>query len=580
MSFKKELKDLKSRGQAPEWYTEQGYATVCNGYLAEGETPKGAYKRISLSAAKSLRKLDLADIFFEALWKGWLCPSSPILSNLGTDRGLPISCYMLEMGDSIDSIFDAVREQAALSKNGGGVGIVMSGIRSRGTKINNNGESQGIIPWCKVVDSAGVAVSQGSTRRGAFSFNLNVRHADIHEFLRIRRAAGDIDRQCLNSNHCIQITDEFLESVESGEGEQGTKDRDLFREIVKTRAETGEPYIHFIDTTNRRRPKVYKDLGLKVKGTNICTEIMLHTDEEHTLVCDISSANLAKFDEWEEYQFDNGMHLIEVITWFLDGVMEEFLHKATKKKKLDKAIRSAKKGRPLGIGVLGWHTFLQSKGTPFTSTEATNYTHKIFKLIREKAFKASEDLAAQYGEPLWCKGSGRRNTHLMALAPTVSNSIISGGASPSIEPWTANMFSHDTAKGVFFVENAALTSLLKKYGKHTKEVRRSIREKEGSVQHLSFLTDRERATFKTFEEIDPVALLKQAAHRQEYLDQAQSINLKLPADLDPKFAKDLIFLSWRLGLDTLYYHKSSSVQKVESTYKQKVESDCGASCEG
>lgn len=341
--------------------------------------------RVSRAAASRLNKPELAERFFDAFWKGWLGGATPVLANMGTERGLPISCFGATMPDSVDGIFKTVHELAMLSKHGGGVGIGMSRIRGRGAEIKQgkNGKSEGVVPWAKVVDSATIATSQGSVRRGASSVNLHVDHVDIKEFLRIRRQTGDVNRQCLNLHHCIVISDQFMEKVEQGDREA----RELWVEILKERMETGEPYIMFEGNVNKANPESYKKNGLKVEMTNICSEITLHTDEDHSFVCCLSSLNLAKWDEWKDTD------LPKIAVYFLDGVMSEFIDKARSIPGFERTVRFAEKSRALGVGVMGWHTLLQQKGVPFESFRAMQLNSEIFRTIQQKTREASMEMA-------------------------------------------------------------------------------------------------------------------------------------------------------------------------------------------
>jgi len=565
----------------PEWMSEVSIQTMNKGQLLDGENVFGAFDRIANAAACRLLKPELKTLFYEAMERGWLCPATPVFSNLGTDRGLPISCFSVDVDDSLYDIYDKLTEMAMLTKSGGGVGIGVNRIRGRGEEISGKGTSEGVIPWVHIYDSAILATNQGSVRRGACSINVNIRHLDIQEFIRMRRPEGDINRQNLNVHHCVQITDEFMESVLSGNKE----DQELMIELLKTRFETGEPYLHFVDTTNRDNPQCYKDLGLENSLTNICSEIVLHTDPDHTFVCCLSSLNLAKYDDWKDYKFENGMTLPELSIWFLDGVLEEFIVKAKGKRGFENSIRFAEKSRALGLGVLGWHSFLQKKKIPFISLMATSYTNSIFKFIKEEADKATKALALEYGEPEWCKGHGIRNTHLLALAPTVSNSS-RANASPSIEPYRANVTNYKGAQGVFIIKNPQLEELLKEKQKNTKDVWKSIAMNGGSVSNLDFLTQEEKEVFLTFPEINQIELVRQASYRQKYIDQAQSMNLCFDNNVDPKYVWDTHLEAWKKGLKTLYYCRTESIIRgdVGSRGHQKKsvskeDEDCSF-CEG
>lgn len=562
----------------PEWLTEAGLKTLKNGYMLPGENVFDMYRRVAHAAASRVNRLDLEEKFYQAMAKNWLCPATPVAANMGTDRGLPISCFGLAVPDSVDGIYKSVHEMAMLSKHGGGVGIGMSRVRGRGAKIKNgvNGASEGVVPWAKVFDSATIATSQGNVRRGASSINLHVDHIDVEEFLRIRRQTGDVNRQCLNLNQCVIISDSFMQRVEAKEPVA----RKLWIEILKTRLETGEPYLMFEDTVNRANPQAYINHNLKVEMTNICSEITLHTDDDHSFVCCLSSLNAARWDEWKDTD------LAEIAVYFLDGVVEEFIDKAKNIPGFERSVRFAKKSRAIGIGVLGWHTLLQSKMIPFDSFQAMMLNASIFRSIREKAEGASKAMAISHGEPEWCVGTGMRHTHLMAVAPTRSNSIISGEVSYGIEPIPANAYADKTSKGVFLVKNPTLEALLKTKDLDDPVVWKSIVTNGGSVQHLATLTEDEKKVFLTAREINQMALIRQAGQRQKFIDQAQSLNLFFPVNCDPNWFHQVHMEAWKSGVKTLYYCRSSSVLKADSSSRQAVEKvksptkdDCAA-CEG
>lgn len=551
--------------------------TLHAGYLLQNEEPEDMYKRVARAAASRLKGTGslLEPLFLEAMYRQWLCPASPVLSNLGTDRGLPISCFGLSVEDSVDGIFMAAHELAMMSKGGGGVGICLSNVRGRGAKIKNNGYSEGIIPWAKIYDTSIHSVSQGETRRGAGSLNLDITHSDASEFLDIRRPTGDMDRRCLHLNHCVQVSDEFMNSLEAGNKEN----QELWIHLLKSRLETGEPYIMFSDNVNNNLPLAYQKNKLKVEMTNICTEIMLYSDAEHSFVCCLSSLNLAKYDEWKDYTFSNGMTLPELGVWFLEGVLQEFIDKGKMIPGMVNSVRSAIKGRAIGLGVLGWHSYLQSHDLPFdTSIEVMGLNYRIFKFIKEEAVKASQELAVKYGEPEWCQGTGQRHSHLMALAPTVTNSLISGGMSASIEPVTANAFTQKTAKGTFLYKNHTLERLLDSKNQNTPEVWKSITSNDGSVQHLDFLSAGEKEIFLTAREINQFHIIRQAAQRQPFIDQSQSVNLFFPVNVNPDWFHKIHMEAWRLGIKSLYYCRSSSILKADLA-SRFYDDECTA-CEG
>ena len=567
MDYEQELKDLKAKKEAPEWMTAAGYITISKGYRLKGETPKGMYMRVAVSAAdflyqnKSISKIldltkdQMVDAFFQAMWKNWLCPASPVLSNLGTDRGLPISCYGNDVGDSVQRIMECAAELAMLSKNSGGVGMNWSRIRPRGTLIKGgaNGTSEGIIPFAKIYDSTIIGISQGSTRRGAASGNLNIEHGDWHEFVRMRRPEGDINRQCGNLHHCTVINDDFMQKVVDGDYAARAK----WAELMKARMETGEPYIMFKDNVNKTNPAGYKNLGLEIDMTNICSEITLFTDDDHSFICCLASLNLVNYDEWKTERIHN-LSLPQIATIFLNGVLNEFIGKAKSIFGLDKVVRHATKGRAIGIGVLGWHTLLQAKSMPFESFPTMMLNGEIFNFIHKEAVQGSKDMAQIFGEPEWCKDTGMYNSHLIAIAPTRSNSIISGDVSPGIEPIIANAYVDKTAKGTFIRKNPYLMVLLEKYGKNDDKIWKDIARKNGSVQHLDFLSENERNVFKTAYEINQMALITQASQRQQFVCQSQSLNLFFPVEVVPSYFNKVHIEAWKMGIKTLYYCRSKS----------------------
>jgi ribonucleoside-diphosphate reductase alpha chain len=561
----KELESLKLIGEAPKWMSSAGYITISKGYRLKNETPKGMYQRVASSAAEflykntdkieGLTKTEMTDVFFQAMWKNWLCPASPVLSNLGTDRGLPISCYGNDVGDSVQRIMECASELAMLSKNSGGVGMNWNRIRPRGSLIKNgaNGTSEGIIPFAKIYDSTIIGISQGSTRRGAASGNLNIEHGDWHEFVRMRRPEGDVNRQCGNLHHCTIIDDSFMQKVIEGDRVARSK----WAELMKTRIETGEPYIMFKDNVNKTNPAGYKKLGLEIDMTNICSEITLFTDDDHSFICCLASLNLVNYDEWKTEKIYN-LSLPQIATLFLNGVLNEFISKASSVFGLDKVVRHATKGRAIGIGALGWHTLLQSKNMPFESFSTMMLNSEIFRFIHSESVKSSEKLAQIFGEPEWCKGSGMYNSHLIAIAPTRSNSIISGDVSPGIEPIIANAYVDKTAKGTFIRKNPCLMILLDKYKKNDDKVWKDIARKNGSVQHLDFLSDDEKNVFKTAYEINQMAIITQASQRQQFVCQSQSLNLFFSTEVKPSYFNKVHIEAWKMGIKTLYYCRSKS----------------------
>ena len=555
----------KKNKDYPAWGDTDIYKkTISGGYLINGESPRDAYMRVAKTVAKRLYKPELADKFFDYIWKGWLCLASPVLSNTGSDRGLPISCFGIDVADSIQDIGNKNLEMMLLAKHGGGVGIGVNMIRPAGAKITGNGTSDGVVPFCKIYDSTILATNQGSVRRGAASVNINIEHDDFEEWLEIREPKGDVNRQSLNLHQCAVVGDKFMRKLELGDPEARKK----WSKLIQKRKATGEPYILFKGNTNKANPEAYKKNSLKVHMTNICSEIVLHTDESHSFVCCLSSVNLDKYDEWKN------TNLIYDATWFLDGVLEEFIQKAKNMKGFENAVRSAEKGRALGLGVLGWHSLLQKRGIAYESLLAQFKTREIFSKIKIETERASRALAEIYGEPLWCVGTGFRNTHLRAIAPTVSNSKLAGNVSPGIEPWAANVFTEQSAKGTFIRKNNELKKVLRKIGIDNKDTWDKILADGGSVQAIDALKgwyydERGRLNqedgepvknvFKTFKEINQLELVRQAGIRQDYIDQSVSLNLAFPSEATPRWINQVHMEAWKHGIKTLYYMRTESV---------------------
>ena len=576
----------------PSWGDTEVYKkTISGGYLLQGESPRDAYKRVATTVARRLYKPELSETFFNYIWKGWLNLASPVLSNTGTDRGLPISCFGIDVGDSIADIGGKNLEMMLLAKHGGGVGIGLNMIRPAGATITGNGTSDGVVPFCKIYDSTILATNQGSVRRGAASVNINIEHDDFEEWLEIREPKGDVNRQSLNLHQCAVVGDKFMRRLEQGDADA----RARWSKLLRKRKATGEPYIMFKGNTNKANPKAYKDNALKVHMTNICSEITLHTDESHSFVCCLSSVNLTKYEEWKN------TNLIYDAIWFLDGVLEEFLQKAKGLKGFENAVRSAEKGRAVGLGVLGWHTYLQQNGIPFEGLQAQFETRRIFSQIKIESERASRALAEVYGEPLWCRGTGFRNTHLRAIAPTVSNSKLAGNVSPGIEPWAANVFTEQSAKGTFIRKNKELTKVLRKVGINTNETWDKIMADGGSIQDIAELDDwgyvnrklvriseqesldlngfdAVKDVFKTFKEINQLELVNQAGIRQQYVDQSVSLNLAFPSEATPKWINQVHMDAWKKGVKTLYYMRTESVLRGDIA-ASAMDPDC-LSCDG
>ena len=576
----------------PSWANTEIYVkTISNGYLLPGEKPKDAYWRVATRVAMRLEKPQLATKFFDYIWKGWLNLATPVLSNTGTDRGLPISCFGIDVADSIYDIGSKNLELMLLAKHGGGVGIGINQIRPAGANITGNGTSDGVVPFAKIYDSTILATNQGSVRRGAASVNLNIEHKDFEEWLEIREPKGDVNRQSLNLHQCAVVGDKFMRKLEQGEPDARRK----WGKLLQKRKATGEPYIMYKGNVNKANPEMYKKNGLKVHMTNICSEITLHTDENHSFVCCLSSVNLSKYNEWRDTD------LVYTATWFLDGVLSEFIQKAKNMRGFENSVASAEKGRALGLGVLGWHTYLQQNGIPFEGMEAQFETRKIFSQLKIESDRASRDLASEYGEPLWCRESGFRNTHLRAVAPTVSNSKLAGNVSAGIEPWAANVFTEQTAKGTFIRKNNELVKVLRKAGINNKDTWDKIMEDGGSVQGIKELDkwcylagkmvlckevtngDRDKVypvkdVFRTFKEINQMDLVKQAGVRQQYIDQGVSLNLAFPSIASPKWINQVTMEAWKQGIKTLYYMRTESVLRGDIATRA-VDPDCVA-CDG
>jgi ribonucleoside-diphosphate reductase alpha chain len=504
---------------------------------------------------------------------------------------LPISCFGIDVADSIYDIGNKNLELMLLAKHGGGVGVGINQIRPAGSPITGNGTSDGVIPFAKIYDSTILATNQGSVRRGAASVNLNIEHKDFEEWLEIREPKGDVNRQSLNLHQCAVVGDKFMRKLQDGNSDARRK----WGKLLQKRKATGEPYIMYKGNVNKANPEAYKKNGLKVHMTNICSEITLHTDENHSFVCCLSSLNLSKYNEWKDTD------LVYTATWFLDGVLSEFIQKAKNMRGFENSVASAEKGRALGLGVLGWHTYLQQNGIPFEGMEAQFETRKIFSQIKIESERASRDMGEEYGEPLWCRETNMRNTHLRAIAPTVSNSKLSGNVSAGIEPWAANVFTEQTSKGTFIRKNTELEKVLRKAGINNKDTWDKILADGGSVQDITELDkwcylngkmvlcaeigddDRTKTypvkdIYRTFKEINQMDLVKQAGVRQQYIDQGVSLNLAFPSIVEPKWINQVTMEAWKQGIKTLYYMRTESVLRGDIA-QRALDPDCVA-CDG
>jgi ribonucleoside-diphosphate reductase alpha chain len=558
--------------QIPDWLNEEGVATLGRGYLIQGETPRGMHERLSGYAAKILKRPDLEEDFFEIFWRGWLGPATPVASNFGTNRGLPISCYSVHVEDSVNSIYSHLKEVAQLSKHGGGVGIYLGDVRPAGSPISSGGKSTGIVPWAQQYDLASRVVSQGGVRRGSFAVYLPIDHPDVAELLQSKDHSKGDPRRFVDSNIGLTITDAWIESMIAGDQQK----QELFSEVLKTRLISGSPYLVFIDNVNRQNPECYRERGLEVSTSNLCSEITLFTDDNHSFVCVLSSLNLARYDEWRDWRGQSGLSVPELSTYFLDAVVEDFIHKASRITSMGRAVRFAQKSRALGLGTMGLHLLYQKRGLPFASEGARQLNLEVHEFINAKATAASKQLACDYGEPEWCVGTGYRNSHLLAIAPTRTNSVISGAFSQGIEPVDANYFVAKQSKGTFIRKNPVLEELFCEKGV-PESVWESILDARGSVQHLDFLSEEEKDVFKTAREIDQFELIKQAADRTPFICQAQSLNLFVDPEIEAEDLVRLHLTAWANGVKSLYYLRSTSlVAKRDTRPRAKIitKDDC------
>lgn len=537
------------------WLNKHSRQFLERGYLEENITPEQRIRQISENAenilTESLNKnternpfKGFADKFEDYMSRGFYSLSTPVIVNFGNKRGLPVSCFGSYVSDTMDSILNRIGEVGIQSKHGGGTSAYFGDLRPRGAKISVGGESSGPTHFMELFDVTANVVSQGSARRGSFAAYLPVEHPDILEFLQIRDEGHSIQNMSIG----VTISDEWMEKMVAGDKDK----RKVWSRIIQKRFESGYPYIMFSDTVNNNVPQVYKDKKLKVKSSNLCSEILLHTDENNSFVCVLSSLNLL---HWEEIVQTDA---IETLIYFLDAVNEEFVQKTKGMKFMEAPHNFAKTQRALGAGVLGWHSLLQSKMISFESFEAKTLNNKIWKIIRERSDSATQELAKLLGEPELLKGYNRRNVTTLAVAPTTSSSFILGQVSPSIEPENSCYYVKKLAKGSFTYKNPYLKDLLKKYDKDSNEIWQSILIKGGSIQHLDFLSQEEKDVFKTFGEISQKEIVIQGVQRQKYIDQSQSLNLMIPSEVKPKEVSDLLIFGWREGVKTFYYQRSSN----------------------
>lgn len=555
----------------PAWGNNDLYlTTIKGGYLQKDETPQQAYRRLSKTAVHYLNMPELEEDMFNMLWNGWLIPATPVMSNFGTNKGLPISCFSGVVGDDMFEINRKCTEMSMLSKMGGGTAYDFSSVRPIGSPIKGgaNGTSDGIIPFMKGFDSFILASKQGKTRRGAVAMYLDAKHPEYEAFLEIREPKGDINRQCHNIHQGAKFSDDFMYKVK-----EGGKEYEIWINTLMKRVKTGEPYCFFTDNANKTTPEFWKKNNLTIKHSNLCSEIMLPTDENHTLVCCLSSLNLYKYDEWKN------TNVVQLSIYFLDAVISEFLDKGASVKGIDDTLRFAEKSRALGLGTLGWHSYLQSKNLPFVSLYSNGLTRTIFGKIKEEAEQATLELGSKLGEPLWCEGTGRRNLTLLAIAPNRSSSKLAGGVSQGVEPIAANIYVDDDAKGMHIRRNPELVKLLQSKERDITEVWDQIMTDKGSVENIRCLSEDEKEVFRTFKEINQLEIVKQAALRQPYIDQGQSVNLAFTSDAPAKFINLVHYTAWELGLKALYYFRSESNLRADSGQQRDLYSEC-VMCEG
>jgi len=554
-----------------EWLNDFSQKFLLSGYLTEGVTPKGRIREIAERAEQILDIPGYADKFYHYMSQGFFSLASPVWSNFGKERGLPISCFGSHVDDDMGNILYTQSEVGMMSKLGGGTSGYFGKIRHRGAAVKNNGQASGAVHIMQLFESMVDVVSQGSVRRGRFSPYLPIEHPDVKEFLEIGTEGNPIQ----GLTHGVTVTSKWMDEMVAGDEEK----RSLWAKVLQSRGEMGYPYIFFTDNANEGKPEVYKDKNLPIYASNLCTEIMLPSNDEWSFVCVLSSVNALHYDKWKDTD------AVETMIYFLDAVITEFVEKlevyrdSDKKEDqqtfmfMERAYNFAKENRALGLGVLGWHSLLQSKMVSFESQEAFNLNREIFKTIKEKSYKASEELAERFGEPKVLKGYGRRNTTLNAIAPTTSSAFILGQVSQGIEPIWSNIYVKDIAKIKTTIKNPFLEALLEEKGENTLEVWRSIRDMDGSVQHLDFLSENEKEVFKTYSEIDQLNIIYQAAGRQDFIDQGQSLNIIVHPEMPVKEINNIHVTAWKLGLKSLYYqHSMNAAQK----FKQKKE--C-ASCE-
>ena len=545
------------------WLNEDSKTFLSRGYLDKGESPRTRIKKIAEAAEEYLRMPGYADKFYDYMARGFYSLSSPVWANYGKERGLPVSCFGSYIDDNMESILFGHAENGMLMKNGGGTSGYFGALRPRGAEIKNSGESSGSVHFMQMYDTLASVVSQGSVRRGFFAAYQDIEHPDAEEFLDIGIEGNPI--QGLTTG--IIVSDKFINEMKEGDADK----RRLWAKVLQRRSEIGYPYILYSDNVNDNKPDVYKDNNMRIHASNMCSEISLPSTVDETFTCVLSSINLLHWDEIKETD------AIETMIYFLDTVCEEFIRKTEGHEYMKRAHNFAKNHRALGMGVLGWHSYLQSNMIAFESREAAQKNLEIAKTMKEKSYQASQELAKKFGEPELLKGRGMRNTTTMAIAPTKSSSFILGQVSQSIEPEFSNCYVKDLAKMKVTIRNPYLTKLLEEKGQNTDEVWNSIKVADGSVQHLDFLSQEEKEVFKTFAEINPYTVVDQAGIRQQYIDQGQSLNLMLDPDMSVKEINALYLHAWEMGVKSLYY--SYSMSKAQSLTRKRVMSSGCSACE-
>lgn len=566
---KEALSQLKAKdaNKGFEWLNEHSRQFLASGYLTEGATPEGRIREIAERAESILGIPGYADKFYGYMSEGFFSLASPVWSNFGKKRGLPISCFGSHIDDDMGNILFTQSEVGMMSKLGGGTSGFFGKIRHRGAPVKNNGQASGAVHIMQLFESMVDVVSQGSVRRGRFSPYLPIEHNDIMEFLEIGTEGNPIQQL----THGVTVTNKWMEEMVAGDEEKRT----IWAKVLQRRGEMGYPYIFFADNANNGAVEVYRENGNRIHASNLCTEIMLPSNENWSFVCVLSSVNLLHYDKWKDTD------AVETMVYFLDAVITEFIEKLEDYRDstdrddrqtflfMERAYNFAKENRALGLGVLGWHSLLQSKRHAFNSQEAYNLNSEIFKTLKERSYKASAELAELFGEPKVLQGRGRRNATLNAIAPTTSSAFILGQVSQGIEPIWSNCYVKDIAKIKVTIKNPYLMELLEEKGRNTDEVWRSIRDMDGSVQHLDFLTEQEKNVFRTYSELDQLDIIYQAANRQNHIDQGQSVNIIVHPDMPTKDINKIHVTAWKLGLKSLYYqHSMNAAQK----FKQKK--DC------